>query len=320
MMKSIAVMGAGAVGCYYGGMLARAGHSVSLIGRALHVEAVQREGLLLDTASFKESVPMFASTDARAAQGAELVLFCVKSVDTESAGRLLAPHLAPGALVLSLQNGVENVERLQSLLPMAATTAQQHQQQRQEVAPAVVYVGAEMAGPGHVKHHGRGELLIGWPSTRSADAVAALFTNAGVPVQIVDNITGALWAKLILNCAYNAISAIAKLPYGRLVEVDGVQAVMQDVVGECIAVAQAEGVTLPDDVWDTVQGLARTMPAQFSSTAQDLARGRPSEIDHLNGVVLRKGEARGIATPVNRVLCTLVKLLEAHEVQVGVVR
>jgi 2-dehydropantoate 2-reductase len=125
------------------------------------------------------------------------------------------------------------------------------------------------------------------------------------------NVAGALWAKLILNCAYNALSAITRQPYGRLVQGEGVEAVMRDVVAECLAVAHASGVELPGDVWPAVERIAQTMPGQLSSTAQDLARGRPSEIDHLNGLVLRKGQALGVATPVNRVLHTLVKLIEA---------
>ena len=292
----IAVMGAGAVGCYYGGMLARAGHAVTLIGRAQHVGAVRSAGLLLDTQSFREHVPMQASADANAAQGAELVLFCVKSTDTEIAAAQLAPQLAPGAQVLSLQNGVDNVARLRAVLT-------------NEVVPAVVYVATDMAGPGHVRHHGRGDLVIG-PTHNSAELVA-LFEAAGVPVQVSDNVVGALWAKLILNCAYNALSAIARLPYGRLVQGVGVPAVLRDVVHECVAVAQAAGVTLPGDILGAVQRLPDSMPMQLSSTAQDLARGKRSEIDHLNGYVLREGAWLGIPTPVNRVLHSLVKLLES---------
>ncbi|CAN7277448.1 MULTISPECIES: ketopantoate reductase family protein [unclassified Variovorax] len=293
----IAVMGAGAVGCYYGGMLARAGHSVVLIGRAQHVEAIRRDGLLLDTQSFKAHVPIEASTEVSAVQGAQLVLFCVKSTDTESAAAQMGPHLMPDALVLTLQNGVDNADRLQAAL-------------RQQVAATVVYVATEMAGPGHVKHHGRGELVIA-PSPRS-DEAARLFIEAGVPTQISANVAGALWAKLILNCAYNALSAISQLPYGRLVQGAGVDAVMRDVVQECLAVAEASGVTVPGDSWAAVERIAQSMPTQFSSTAQDLARGKRSEIDHLNGYVLRKGEALGIATPANRVLHTLVKLIEGR--------
>ncbi|GAA0741280.1 2-dehydropantoate 2-reductase [Ideonella azotifigens] len=296
----IAVMGAGAVGCYYGGMLARAGHEVMLIARPAHVAAIERDGLRLEAQGFDEHIRLSASSDPAAVAGAELVLFCVKSPDTESAGDLLRPHLAPGALLLTLQNGVDNAERLRKRLPQA-------------VAAAVVYVATEMAGPGHVKHHGRGELVIEPSNTAavSSEAVAQMLIAAGVPTEVSPDVVGALWAKLILNCAYNALSAISRQPYGVLAQAAGVADVMGDVVAECLAVAEAEGVRVPGDVPAAVRRIAETMPNQFSSTAQDLMRGKPSEIDHLNGLVVRRGAARGVPTPVNRVLHTLVKLLEA---------
>jgi len=292
----VAVMGAGAVGCYYGGMLARAGHDVVLIGRPQHVEAIRRNGLHLELQDNDSHVPLEASTEPAAVAGAALVLFCVKSTDTDRAAAALKPHLAPDALVLSLQNGVDNAERLRAAL-------------QQEVAAAVVYVATEMAGPGHVRHHGRGELVIE-PSSAS-EKVAAALIDAGVPTEVSTNVRGALWAKLILNCAYNALSAIAQLPYGKLVQVEGVTTSMRDVVAECVAVAHADGVTLPDGVDAAVKRIAETMAGQFSSTAQDLARGKPSEIDHLNGYVARRGDALRVPTPANRMLHTLVKLLES---------
>lgn len=298
----VAVMGAGAVGCFFGGMLARAGHDVVLIGRPSHVQAIQSHGLRLQTAAFDEQVPVRASTDARAAMGARCVLFCVKGTDTESAGRELAPHLAADALVLSMQNGVDNAERLRRVLG-------------QQVAAAVVYVATEMAGPGHVRHHGRGELVLE-PSGGSEAAVNA-FRAAGVPAEVSPNVRGALWAKLILNCAYNALSALGRMPYGPLVLAPGVTEVMRDVVAECRAVAAADGVVLPPDVDTAVRRIAETMPNQSSSTAQDLARGKPSEIDQLNGHVVRRGAALGVPTPANRVLHTLVKLVESQRASAG---
>ena len=193
----IAVMGAGAVGCYYGFRLARARHEVVLIGRPQHVEAIQRHGLRLETQTVDERIRVAASTEASAVQGAQLVLFCVKSTDTESAAAAIKPHLAPDAVVLSLQNGVENADRLRALL-------------QQQVVAAAVYVGTEMAGPGHVRHHGRGELVI--ERSKASDDVARTLIAAGVPTDISDNVRGALWAKLITNCAYNALSAITQLP------------------------------------------------------------------------------------------------------------
>jgi 2-dehydropantoate 2-reductase len=291
----VAVMGAGAVGCYYGGMLGRAGHEVVLIARPQHVEAIERDGLRLDTQTFDEQVRVAASADPAAVQGASLVLFCVKSTDTDHAAHAIAPHLAKDALVLSLQNGVENAERLRELLP-------------QETAAAVVYVASEMAGPGHIRHHGRGELVIE-PSSASEE-VARVLEAAGVPTEISDNVRGALWAKLVLNCAYNALSALSQQPYGKLVQGEGVTRAMRDVVDECLAVAKADGVTIPGDVDVSVRRIAETMPNQYSSTAQDMARGKRSEIDHLNGLIVRRGEALGVPTPANRMLHVLVRLVE----------
>jgi 2-dehydropantoate 2-reductase len=294
----IAVMGAGAVGCYYGFKLARAGHDVVLIGRLQHVEAIERQGLRLETQILDERVRVSASTEASAVRGAQLVLLCVKSTDTESAATAIRPHLAPDALMLSLQNGVENADRLRELLP-------------QQVIAAAVYVGTEMAGPGHVRHHGRGELII--ERSKASGDVARALIAAGVPTEISDDVRGALWAKLITNCAYNALSAITQLPYGRLVKGEGVTVALRDLVAECVAVAKADGVTIPGDVDVAVRKIAETAGGQYASTAQDLTRGKRSEIDHLNGLIVRRGEALGIATPANRLLHAIVKLIESKQ-------
>jgi 2-dehydropantoate 2-reductase len=261
------------------------------------VQVFEAQGLRMQTLAFDETVKVRASTDAAAVAGADLVLFAVKSPDTEAAGAQMRPHLKPGALVLCLQNGVDNAERLRALLPGT------------DVAAAVVYVATEMAGPGHLRHHGRGELVME-PSPASGRVAQALM-QAGVPTEVSDNVRGALWAKLILNCAYNALSAVGRIAYGQLVRQPGVTEVMRDVVAECRAVAAADGVTIPGDVDLAVRRIAETMPSQFSSTAQDLMRGKPSEIDHLNGYVVQRGAALGVPTPANRVLWAMVKLVEA---------
>ena len=164
-MERIAVLGAGAVGCYFGGMLARAGAPVTLIGRQPHVDAITRDGLFIDSIHFQEYIRVSATTDAAAARGAEIVLFCVKTVDTEEAAKVLAPHLTPGSTVVSLQNGVDNVERIHAAAGIDAV-------------PAVVYVAAEMPAPGRLKHNGRGDLLLG-----ELPAVAAKGASLDVAVQ-----------------------------------------------------------------------------------------------------------------------------------------
>ena len=293
----IAVMGAGAVGCYYGGMLARAGRDVVLIGRPRHAEAINQNGLRLETASFTESVRLKASANSNGVKDADVVLCCVKTSDTEHAASEMALFLRPGAVVVSLQNGIENPDLLRAQL-------------RQEVIPAAVYVATEMAGDGHVRHHGAGQLVIG-QSPRSSE-VADMFVSAGIPVEISENIQGVLWTKLIINCAYNALSAITALPYGKLVQHEGVEQVLRDVVEECLAVAARAGVTPVGDAWEGVQRIPKIMANQTSSTAQDLKRGRQSEIDHLNGCIVRKGEELGVSVHANRMLRTLVKILESR--------
>jgi 2-dehydropantoate 2-reductase len=299
----VAVLGAGAVGCYFGGMLARAGAPVTLIGRPAHVEAFRRDGLLLDTLQFRERVTVDASTGADAVTGAGLVLVCVKSGDTEAGARAMAPHLARDAAVVSLQNGVDNAARMRPLL-----TA--------EVLDAVVYVGCQMVGPGHVRHTGRGDLVIGGragaeEAARRAAAVAAVFERASVPCKVSPNVDGELWTKLIINCAYNAACALSRLQYGPMVASASARELMSQVIDEAVAVARADGVRVETDgLAERVMKVGEAMPTQISSTAQDIALGKATEIDALNGHVARRGAELGVPTPVNRTLHQLVKLLE----------
>ena len=295
-VMKVAVLGAGAVGCYFGGLLARAGHDVLFVGRKPHVDAVNARGLILETTTFNATVAARASTQTRAIDRPDLVLVCVKSADTESAGEALAGRLARETTILSLQNGVDNAERLSAIL-------------QRTVEPAIVYAGVEMAGPGHVKHHGRGELVMG--ASERGDTVAAALREAGIPTKTLDDIRPALWTKLVVNCAYNALSAIGVLPYGRMMRIEGARDVIANVVAECAAVAKAAGVALPHDILTTTLALADGMPNQYSSTAQDISRGKPTEIDFLNGYIVRKGREYGVPTPTNLTLQVATHLTEA---------
>jgi len=304
----VAVVGAGAVGCYFGGMLARAGAPVTLIGRAPHVEATNRDGLFIDSIHFEEHVSVSASTQVEAVRDAQLVLFSVKTVDTEGTAKLLAPYLGLDTIVVSLQNGVDNAERIDFAAGI-------------EVIPAVVYIAAAMIGLGRVKHSGRGDLIIGNPSPNhharesELEEVAATFTRSGVPCRISENITAELWEKLIMNCAYNAISALSRMNYGRIARDAGTIEVMKRVIIEAVAVGKAAGVQLSADtmIAAALKLGGEAMPEALSSTAQDIARGKPTEIDSLNGFLVRKGAELGVPVPVNQTLHSLVKLLEQPE-------
>jgi 2-dehydropantoate 2-reductase len=297
----IAVLGAGAVGCYFGGMLARAGAPVTLIGRPSHVEALQREGLWLASLRFQERIPVAAALTPEAARSAELVLLCVKTLDTEDAARSLAPHLAPGAIVVSLQNGVDNVERIRragGFEPLAA----------------VVYVATAMTGSGRIQHSGRGDLVIGDPRggrRGELERLAAWFARADVPCAVADHIDAALWTKMAMNCAYNAVSALGQARYGRIAHNLRAQVVLRRAVEETAAVARACGIPLADaPLIEAALRLGDSMPQAISSTLQDLQRGKRTEIDSLNGYVARRGSELGVAVPVNQALHALVKLLE----------
>jgi 2-dehydropantoate 2-reductase len=293
-----AVYGAGAVGCYFGAMLARAGYDVVLIGRARHVSAIARRGLRFQTHGSDETVSVRASTDASAAMSADAVFVCTKSTGTLEATRSLREVLPSRSLVVSLQNGIENAPLLRAQL-------------KQPVIAAAVYVAAEMVGDGHLLHHGRGDLVI--DDSPDAKRLAAVLREAGIPVQLSPDVKVALWRKLTLNCAYNAISAILMQALDAMPMRDILRRTMSDVVEECFAIAATEGVTFKENVSEFVGEIERTIPpGQLSSTAQDLGRGKASEIDYLNGTVVRLASERGISVPANRTLYTLVKMLEAN--------
>ena len=297
----VAVVGAGAVGGYFGGMLARAGIPVVLIGRPSFVEAVRRSGLRIDSIRFQETVHPDAATELAAAAGADVVLFSVKTTDTVPVSKQLAAILPQGSLVVSMQNGVNNAEVIREASGINAL-------------PAVVYVAASVPAPGTVKHLGRGDIVVGSQDGRIGP-LAEIFAAATIPCRISENIEGELWTKLVWNCALNAVSALGRVTYGEIISNGDARRLVEAVVQETLSVARAKGVHPPglEDPKAAVAGafkVAEQMSATRSSTAQDLVRGKPTEIDSLNGYVARTGSQLGVPTPVNHALYTLIKLYE----------
>lgn len=308
----VGVMGAGAVGGFFGARLAQMGATVTLIGRAGHMAAIGARGLALTSSGVLTHVPMAAATEVTALADADVVLVAVKSTDTDAVAASLTGVLSADALIVSLQNGVDNAWRIR-------------ERAAQPVVPAVVYVSVEMTGPGELRHNGGGRLVVGRPLASDAagaaarlDRLLALFAAAGIPCERSDDIRVDLWTKLAANCAYNAISALTELRYRHLTADDGVREVMRLVIDEIAAVAAADGVPVrTDTLHDAVRRIGEVMPDAMSSTAQDLQRGRLTEIDHLNGYVVRRGVALGVPTPVNRTLQALVSLAERTRTQRG---
>src|SRR5438128_7848208 len=300
----IAVVGAGAVGGYFGGMFARAGAPTVFIGRKHFADAVNSKGLVSDKLQGQQRSWVTATVEVSAVRDCSVILLCVKANDTSAVAKQMAPFLQPGAIVVCLQNGVDNAGRGRAATSVVAV-------------PAAVYVAVSVPEPGRVKHLARGDLIIGPPSKITTD-LANLFVRAGISCRISDNIEGELWLKLLCNCALNAISALGNVRYGEIVQNADAKQVMQDIVDEVLAVASAARVVLPG-VHDQASGIAAAMEiatqmaGAFSSTAQDLSRGRPTEIEALNGYVARRGMELGVSVPVNHALFTLVKLAEQRK-------
>jgi len=303
----VGVMGAGAVGTFFGARLAQAGVAVTLVGREGHVRAIEARGLEVTSGGDVRRVRMAASTSIEALRDMDAVLVAVKSVHTDAVAIDLGRVLGPSTLLVSLQNGVDNAWRLSARLP-------------NPVVPAAIYVSVEMSGPGRLRHNGGGSIVVGRPLRDGVtspvtgavlDAVVARFAAAGVACTVSGDIRVDLWTKLTANCAYNAVSALAQLRYRHLVAHDGTRDVMRMVTEENAAVAAADGVPVTvETLTGAVRRIAEVMPEALSSTAQDLQLGRPTEIADLNGYVARRGEALGVPTPVNRTLQALVSLVE----------
>jgi 2-dehydropantoate 2-reductase len=299
----IAVVGAGAVGGYFGGMFARAGAPTVFIGRKHFADAVNSKGLVLDKSEGQERIRARASVEMSALRDCSLILFCVKANDTAKTAAQMARFLRQDATVVCLQNGVDNADRVRAATNVVTVSA-------------AVYVAVSVPEFGRVKHLARGDLIIGPPS-KTVTEVANLFVRAGISCRISRNIEGELWLKLLCNCALNAISALGHVRYGEIAKSDDAKQLMQNVVDEVLAVARAARVVLPG-VHDHASGMAAAMEIAtqmadaLSSTAQDLNRGRPTEIDALNGYIARQGAELGVPVPVNHALFTLVKLAERN--------
>ena len=302
-ISTVAVIGAGAVGSYFGGLLARAGYDVTLIARKDHVKAIQENGLYMECQSFQERVSVKASAEYQAIKNADLILFCVKSPDTESVAKEIKPYLSEDSIILSLQNGVDNAERIRAVL-------------LNPVYPAVVYVATGMAGPGHVKHFGRGELVIGDLEGNEAcldqlNMLQEFLKKGNIPCSISKNIKHDMWLKFLVNCSYNAISGIGQIEYGQMVQSTHINTLIEQITKEFLAVAGKEGlnITLEQAILANEQ-IAKTMTKQKSSTAQDLMKFKKTEIDFLNGYIVRRGLVHQIPTPANQSVYALVKMLE----------
>ena len=301
----ICILGAGALGCSIGAALAQGGSDVCLINRsAAHVDAINGRGLIVREGGEERTVRVRAACDSHGVGPADLVIVLVKSYDTRLAMDAAASLVGPQTVVMSLQNGLGHEDEL------AASIGRGH------VVAGKTYVGGMMLAPGHIIGGTRGKKTIvgeldGRVSPRIA-AIAAEFERAGLDTEVTDNIVGTMWDKLLVNVSTGALAALTRLTYGPLYEVPEIEATAIVAVEEAIAVARAKGVALSianaRDAWTMASaGLSRDFK---TSILQSLEKGTRTEIDFINGVVVREGARLGIATPVNRTLVACIKGLE----------
>ena len=296
----IVVLGAGAMGSWAGALLTHAGHDVTLVARPDHAALVQTRGLQVSGKTTLHVRPK-AVTRAADAPVPELLILSVKAYDTPRALQEARPLLGARTSVLSLQNGLGNLERIADATDERRTFA------------AVTTHGVTYVEPGHVRHAGVGYFRVGSPYNEHARArqLGALFQEAGLDAEFHERILGEVWAKVVVNAAINPLTAITGLPNGALLQVAALRELMQRTAEEAIDVARAEGAPLPDeDLVLLARRVAELTATNKSSMLQDVERGRRTEIDAICGEVVERGLRRGIDTPVNLTLRALVKGIE----------
>ncbi|MCW5893486.1 MAG: ketopantoate reductase family protein [bacterium] len=298
----ILVHGAGAVGSYFGALLARAGNDTVLVARGEHLEALQRRGLRVERPDGPLAAPTLRAVatprDAFPEAAPDLVLVCVKSYDTAAAAAALAPVVAPETIVLSLQNGIENEESLAARLGLPPLLV------------GLTRIGVERTGPGVVRYTGRGEILFGEPGGRLSPRARRLgetLAGAGIPHQLRRDVLVVAWEKLAWNAGFNAVTTLVDQPVGPVVARAETCALVRRAMEETDAVAAALGIAVRRRRLDAVLAeSASEMPDFPTSMLQDRRRGTRLEHDALNGAVVRAGERAGVAVPVNRLLLGLL--------------
>lgn len=293
----LVVMGAGALGTYFGGRLQAAGHEVTFIARGAHLEALRAQGLRIESPAGDLHLPGVHASDDPAAGGTpDAVLFMVKNYDVEEAARRLAPVLGPDTIVVTCQNGVSAPDRLARIVGAG------------RVYPGAVYMPADLRAPGVVRHSAAFHRLVfgsfsGPPGPVAQDFAAAV-RAAGPDCEIVADIRAALWEKFVLLSSFSALTAVTRLDIGPIRDCPESRALLVRAVGESLAVGLADCPSLDPGSGQKALGLMleRMEPGVHASMLDDLLRGRRIEIGDLSGEIVRLGRLHGIPTPVHEVV------------------
>jgi 2-dehydropantoate 2-reductase len=307
----ISIIGSGAMGSLFGGRLSLAGEEVVLYDvHREHLEKVRADGLAIEDASTGAVTiarPQVAAEPQDAARSAVLIVF-VKSTATEAVAAQFSSLAMPGAVILTLQNGLGNEAIIRRHFGAERTAA------------GVTSQGATFLGPGRIRHAGKGPTHLGMADGKNEklSALAEAMNRAGFETSVEEDVATLVWSKLVINVGINALTALIGQTNGRLLDFEETRAVMADLVSEAVAVGRALGIRLPfDDPLSTVYEVARKTGANRSSMLQDFDRGRESEIDVMNGAIVREAAALGIPVPANAILTRLIRTLDRLRVSKG---
>jgi 2-dehydropantoate 2-reductase len=305
----IGIVGPGAMGCLLGGRLARAGNEVILLDHLPErVEIINRQGLFIEGIEGAFQVKVFSTLNPEDLSQAGLIINCVKAYDTRTVAQILQIiHFGP--YFLTLQNGVGNVEILGEYLP------------HERILAGITSHGATDLGPGQVRHAGQGDTFIGYgfapgegdPSQNpQLSQVKELLTRAGFVTQLVSKVENLIWSKLLINVGINALTALTRLPNGKLLAFPGTGQILEEAVQEGILVGKKKGIEfIYPDLTAQVKKVCRLTGSNVSSMLQDVLKKKRTEIDFINGVIMREGGLFRIPVPVNTLLTRLIKTIEA---------
>ncbi len=299
----IIIVGPGAMGCLLAGLLARSQNEVWLLDKNENrADNIKKNGIKIEGKT-ELSIKINATANLAEIKNADLVIIAVKSYDTIPAVSNLNPIINEATCILTLQNGIGNVENIKSAVDSS------------NILGGVTSHGATLLGEGIIRHAGTGDTYIGrldGKLTGRMQEISGIFNKSGVETKISDNIQGLLWSKLVINVGINALTAITRLNNGRLIEFEGTYDVMEKAVSEAVSVAQKKGIKLIyENPFERVKEVCRLTSANISSMLQDVLKKRKTEIDYINGAIVREAKTLNIPVPINEALTSLVKTIES---------
>ncbi|HEY3305812.1 MAG TPA: 2-dehydropantoate 2-reductase [Candidatus Binatia bacterium] len=297
----IAVMGAGAVGGYFGARLAAAGQNVAFIARGSHLDAMRKEGLKVKSIQGDLHIRALFTSDPSEIGSVDLVLFCVKSFDTEDAAVKLAPMIGEKTVVLSLQNGIDNPDKIAARWGKARVLA------------AVVYLGAAVAAPGKLEHRAGGRIVLGdldGQTSETAKRVEQVLSGAEIPCALSSEIRKVMWTKLVWNAPFCAISCLARANVREILESDSLKKLAADCMEEVREAARSAGIELAPSVIEETFAFSKTLGNFKPSMLQDLEARKPLEYEALNGIVVRLLREKGKKAPINEAAYAVLKFLD----------